>query len=323
MSEKLQKVLARAGLGSRREIEGWIAAGLVRVNGQLATIGDRVDLKDQISVRGRLIKAQELLTPSTQVLLYNKPEDELVTRSDEKGRETVFSRLPKPEAGRWIAIGRLDVNTTGLLLLTNNGELANRLMHPSHEVERTYLVRVFGEVSNEVIALLLKGVPLDDGMARFDAVEPLKGMEPTNSINRWYKVMLREGRNREVRRLWESQGVRVSRLKRIAFGQISLPKTLKLGHSQLASIEQVNSLLLSVGLPAQPVLVHERKLRNMRPSYRTSETRQSVSRSKAKAQEESRTSYQVDQGKAKVALSLASKRRARRTWRDDADEYID
>jgi len=206
MNEKLQKVLARAGMGSRREIEGWISAGLVRLNGHVATLGERVNEGDQIQIRGRLIKAEELLQPVTQVLLYNKREDELVTRSDEKGRETIFEKLPKPDSGRWIAIGRLDINTTGLILLTNNGELANRLMHPSREIEREYLVRVFGEVSKEICDKLVKGVMLDDGVANFDKLEPLKSFEPTDSINRWYKVTLLEGRNREVRRLWESQG---------------------------------------------------------------------------------------------------------------------
>ena len=261
MNEKLQKVLARAGMGSRREIEGWISAGLVRLNGHVATLGERVSETDQIQIRGRLIKAEELLQPVTQVLLYNKREDELVTRSDEKGRETIFEKLPKPDSGRWIAIGRLDINTTGLLLLTNNGELANRLMHPSREIEREYLVRVFGEVSKEICDKLVKGVPLDDGMANFDKLEPLKSFEPTDSINRWYKVTLLEGRNREVRRLWESQGVRVSRLKRTAFAGISLPKTLRLGHAQLATRDQINDLLAAVELPALPLVEQQRAKR--------------------------------------------------------------
>lgn len=247
MSEKVQKVLARAGLGSRREIEAWISAGLVKINGSLAKLGDRVGGRDEIHVRGRRLTAQDLLAPETQVLLYHKPENELVTRSDEKGRETVFAHLPKPKSGRWIAVGRLDINTTGLLLLTNNGELANRLMHPSQAVERSYLVRVFGEVSPEILARLLSGVTLEDGMAQFDSVVPML-TEETDSLNRWYLVTLLEGRNREVRRLWESQGVRVSRLKRIAFGGVSLPKNLKQGKSQLAMPDQVNALLALVGL---------------------------------------------------------------------------
>lgn len=249
MDEKLQKVLARAGLGSRREIEAWISAGFVKVNGQVAKLGDRVSEKDQLQVRGRKLSPQELATPITEVILYNKPENELVTRSDEQGRDTVFARLPKPKSGRWIAVGRLDVNTTGLLLLTNNGELANRLMHPSQSIERAYLVRVFGEVSKEILDKLVQGVPLEDGMANFDKLEPLKSFEPTDSINRWYKVTLLEGRNREVRRLWESQGVQVSRLKRIAFANISLPKTLRQGKTMPISLEQINSLLSMVDLP--------------------------------------------------------------------------
>ncbi len=268
MNEKLQKVLARAGMGSRREIEGWISAGLVRLNGHVVTLGERVNEGDQIQIRGRLIKAEELLQPATQVLLYNKREDEVVTRSDEKGRETIFDSLPKPDSGRWIAIGRLDINTTGLLLLTNNGELANRLMHPSREIEREYLVRVFGEVSKEICDKLVKGVMLDDGMARFDKLEPLKSFEPTDSINRWYKVTLLEGRNREVRRLWENQGVRVSRLKRTAFAGILLPKTLRLGHAQLATRDQINDLLTAVELPPMPIIEQQRAKRPYNSSGR-------------------------------------------------------
>ena len=248
MTEKLQKVLARAGLGSRREIEAWISAGLVRVNGEPANLGTRVGGRDEIQVRGRRLTALDLITPETQVLLYNKPEGELVTRSDEKGRETVFEHISKPKSGRWIAVGRLDINTTGLLLLTNNGELANRLMHPSQAVERSYLVRVFGEVSPEILERLQAGVSLEDGMAKFDTVMPMLS-EETDSLNRWYMVTLLEGRNREVRRLWESQGVRVSRLKRIAFGGISMPQSLKLGKSQAATPDQINHLLGLVGLP--------------------------------------------------------------------------
>lgn len=335
MTEKLQKVLARAGLGSRREIEGWIVAGLVRVNGRLAQVGDRVGLKDQIMVRGRLIKTQELLTPVTQVLLYNKPEGELVTRSDEKGRETIFDKLPKTQGGRWIAIGRLDINTTGLMLLTNNGELANRLMHPSQEIERAYLVRVFGEVSLDILERLQKGVPLDDGMANFDEVQPLKGMEPSESINQWYKVTLREGRNREVRRLWESQGVRVSRLKRISFGSISLPKSLRLGHSQLATADQVNALLSAVDLPTQAVNAQDRRARPMsRTGYgmdkRTGgkpmmqDKGERSERSDRQDRAGDKKTYKVDHGKAKPTLPLTRKSTsARRTWRDDEDEYID
>lgn len=251
MKEKLQKVLARAGLGSRREIEDWIRAGLVKVNGQVVDVGERVGLRDRIQVRGRLLKSEELLPPLTQILLYHKPEGELVTRSDEQGRETVFARLPKPLGGRWIAIGRLDINTIGLLLLTNNGELARRLMHPSFEVTREYLVRVFGELSDDLRKKLLSGVTLDDGEARFDALEPMITDEPTESLNRWYKVTLREGRNREVRRLWEQVGMQVSRLKRSAFGPVVLPKSLRQGQSQLATAAQVNALLTLVDLPEQ------------------------------------------------------------------------
>lgn len=263
MSEKIQKVLARAGLGSRREIEAWIQAGLVKVNARVAKLGERVDEHDQLWVRGRLVHTRALAIPETEVILYHKPENELVTRSDEQGRETVFARLPKPKSGRWIAIGRLDVNTTGLLLFTNNGDLANRLMHPSYAIERHYLVRVFGEVAPEVLQRLQTGVPLDDGMARFDQLTPLKSTEPSDALNRWYRVSLLEGRNREVRRLWESQGVKVSRLKRIAFAGISLPKSLRQGKTQVASHAQINALLSQVGLaPMQQALRAQRSHRH-------------------------------------------------------------
>lgn len=352
MDEKLQKVLARAGLGSRREIEAWISAGFVKVNGQVAKLGDRVSDKDQLQVRGRRLSPQELATPVTEVILYNKPENELVTRSDEMGRDTIFARLPKPKSGRWIAVGRLDVNTTGLLLLTNNGELANRLMHPSQAIERAYLVRVFGEVSKDILDKLVKGVPLEDGMANFDKLEPLKSFEPTDSINRWYKVTLLEGRNREVRRLWESQGVQVSRLKRIAFGNINLPKTLRQGKTMPASLEQINGLLTMVDLPkmeapeprkaARPFNRDGTRMSFSPYSKRDDRDDDSTDGSRgANERRPSRTSLSetrqrgrlptprkvmsVDRGQAQTQQrpTLSRKPSPRKTWRDNDDDYID
>ncbi len=224
-TEKLQKVLARSGLGSRREMEVVIDAGLVTVNGHVAVLGDRITGQERITVKGRpvTLKAEDDLP--RRVIMYNKPEGELVTRKDPEGRRTVFDHLPKLRGERWIAIGRLDINTAGLLLFTNDGELANRLMHPSHQVEREYAVRVMGEVTDEMQQAMRDGVMLEDGLASFSAIQLVGG----EGINVWYHVVINEGRNREVRRLWESQGVTVSRLKRVRYGNISLDKRTKMG----------------------------------------------------------------------------------------------
>ncbi len=225
MSEKIQKILANAGLGSRRQIEKWISENRVSVNGQIAKLGDRMTLDDKVRVDGREVNLVKSAAKKTRVLLYHKPEGEICTRSDPEGRPTVFDHLPMLRNGRWISIGRLDFNTSGVLLLTNDGELANRLMHPSSEIEREYAVRVQGQVSPEMIKNLKKGVKLEDGMAHFEKISD-EGGEGTNH---WYHVMVKEGRNRLVRRLWESQGVKVSRLIRIRFGSILLPRLLRRG----------------------------------------------------------------------------------------------
>lgn len=251
--EKLQKMLARAGLGSRREIETWIEAGRVEVNGEIAKLGDRAGPADQIRVDGRLLPAIALETPRTRVLAYHKPEGEVTTRSDPEGRPTVFERLPRLRGSRWVSIGRLDINTQGLLLLTNDGELANRLMHPSREIEREYAVRVLGEVDDAVLARLRQGVELEDGKARFDDIVEAGG----SGANRWYHVVIKEGRHREVRRLWESQGVTVSRLMRVRYGAVALPPGLRAGDWRELDEQVVNTLRISVGLsplpPGKPV----------------------------------------------------------------------
>ncbi|MGQ0545762.1 MAG: pseudouridine synthase [Betaproteobacteria bacterium] len=218
-AERLQKLLAAAGLGSRREIEQWIAAGRVTVDGKVAGLGQRALPTQEIAVDGKRVGART--SAAARVLIYHKPVGELVTRSDPEGRPTVFSRLPP---GRWIAVGRLDINTSGLLLLTDSGELANRLMHPRYEVEREYLARVQGEVD---VGKLLGGIDLEDGRAAFERVEPWG--EKKAGRNRWYRVMLREGRKREVRRLFEALGARVSRLVRVRYGPVSLPRDLAPG----------------------------------------------------------------------------------------------
>ena len=225
MSEKIQKVLAAAGLGSRRQIEVWISEGRIAVNGVKAKLGDRIEGDEQVHVDGREIHLVPSQSQRTRVLMYHKPEGELCTRSDPEGRPTVFDHLPQLRNGRWISVGRLDFNTSGLLLLTNDGELANKLMHPSSEVEREYAARVQGEVTPAILRRLKKGVELEDGVARFEEIADGGG----EGVNHWYNVIVKEGRNRVVRRLWESQELRVSRLMRVRFGALNLPRSLRRG----------------------------------------------------------------------------------------------
>ncbi|KMJ44234.1 23S rRNA pseudouridine(2605) synthase RluB [Xenorhabdus khoisanae] len=250
-TEKLQKVLARSGHGSRREIEGYIQQGRISIDGKTATLGDRIEVKPSVKVRldGRILTIKEPQKTVCRVLAYYKPEGELCTRHDPEGRPTVFDRLPKMQGARWIAVGRLDINTCGLLLFTTDGELANRLMHPSCEVEREYAVRVFGEVDNAKLRQLTQGVQLEDGPASFKTVT-FKGGE---GINQWYNVTLTEGRNREVRRLWEAVGVQVSRLIRVRYGDINLPKGLPRGGWTELGLEQTNYLRQLVGLGEEVV----------------------------------------------------------------------
>ena len=244
--EKLQKVLARAGLGSRREMERVIADGRVRVNGQPAQLGDRVGPDDSISVDGKKISADCAVRERPRVLLYNKPEGEICSRKDPEGRRTVYERLPKLKSGRWISIGRLDFNTSGLLLFTNDGDLANKLMHPSSNIDREYLIRIQGEVGEGMCQRLREGVMLEDGMARFtDIVEG-----PGEGKNRWFYCVVMEGRNREVRRLWESQGVNVSRLKRVRYGNIFIPSHVRVGQWIELNDKEVSELAVTAGLDA-------------------------------------------------------------------------
>jgi len=222
-SVKLQKVLASHGFGSRRVMEQWIEAGRIKVNGKVATIGDRVTGEDRIAVDGRLISQKAV---RHRVLLYNKPAGEICSRDDPEGRPSVYKKLPRIKNQRWISVGRLDFNTTGLLLFTTDGELANRLMHPSAQIEREYAVRILGEVTDKKLRHMKEGVLLEDGIASFSDIR--KGKDE-GSANQWYYVVLMEGRNREVRRLWESQGLTVSRLKRVRFGSFFIPSAIKAG----------------------------------------------------------------------------------------------
>lgn len=249
MTEKLQKVLARAGFGSRREIESWISEGRISVNGKLATLGDRVSATDVIRVDGHVVSKTRLeQSHRCRVLLYHKPVGEVTSRNDPEGRPTVFDNLPGLRNGRWIAVGRLDINTSGLLLFTNDGELANRLMHPSYTIEREYAVRVLGEVAPETLQQLREGVELEDGPARFNAIVDGGG----EGANHWYHVTLDEGRNREVRRLWESQGVTVSRLIRVRYGPIAMPRRIRPGRWEELKGEELSLLRQSVGLEEAP-----------------------------------------------------------------------
>ena len=247
--EKLQKVLARAGQGSRREIESIIAENRVSVDGKIATLGDRINVNSGVKVRidGNLINLTQAQKEVCRVLMYYKPEGELCTRHDPEGRATVFDRLPRLTGARWIAVGRLDINTSGLLLFTTDGELANRLMHPSREVEREYSVRVFGAVDDAMLNRLKKGVQLEDGPANFKEIKFVGGV----GMNQWFDVTLMEGRNREVRRLWESQGIQVNRLIRIRYGNIKLMKNLPRGGWQEMELADVNYLRELVGLPPE------------------------------------------------------------------------
>ena len=284
MSEKLQKVLANAGFGSRREMEKWIEQGRINVNGKVAELGERVELSDKILVDGRSI-TREQQNPVCRILMYNKPEGELCTRSDPEGRQTVFDRLPAITPGRWIAVGRLDINTSGLLLFTNDGELANRMMHPKHEIEREYAVRVFGEVDNKVLAKLTKGVQLEDGVAKFTKV--VRRAADEEAINQWFDVTLSEGRNREVRRMWESQDLQVSRLIRLRYGEIELQKRLPQGGWVELELTELNALRKSVGLPPETQsLINERK--NKLDHVRISRMRRSVKKHKLKQRQSHR-----------------------------------
>ncbi len=244
MGVRLQKFIANAGMGSRREVEGWIKEGLIRRNGHEAILGEQVEEGDDLTINKRFYRVASQGYVNRKVLIYHKPEGEICTTSDPEGRRTVFDHLPKLRAGRWIVVGRLDINSLGLLLFTNDGELANKLMHPSSEVERKYSVRVMGEVSDGMLENLKQGVMLEDGIASFDDIKHAGG----EGINQWYDVILKEGRNREVRRLWESQDLVVSRLIRVQYGPIYLPKWLSRGKFADLDKTQIHLLLRKVGL---------------------------------------------------------------------------
>lgn len=243
--QRLQKALAALGLGSRRAIEDWIRAGRVQVDGRPADLGQRVGPQSRVTVDGRAVDlaGASVAHVGTTVLGYHKPLGEVTTRSDPQGRPTVFDRLPPPPAGRWIVVGRLDFNTSGLLLFTNDGGLAHRLMHPSSEVEREYLVRVRDHPDAATLERLRRGVTLEDGPARFDRLEA----QGSSEGHAWFRVTLHEGRNREVRRLWSAVGHEVSRLTRLRYGPVSLPEDLRPGEARVLPPALVAELLQVAG----------------------------------------------------------------------------
>ena len=245
--QKLQKVLANLGLGSRRKMERWIEEGRVTVDGSVATLGDRVHAGQALRLDGKPLEVDA--AEQVRVLLYHKPVREVCSRDDPEGRKTVFERLPKLKSGRWISVGRLDFNTSGVLLFTTDGALANALMHPSNAIEREYLVRVMGRVDEPMLERLKDGVELDDGPARFSDIQEGGG----DGINRFFYVVLMEGRNREVRRLWESQGTTVSRLKRVRYGEVFLPSKLKKGQWLELPQRDVDVIYQMAGLPTKDV----------------------------------------------------------------------
>jgi 23S rRNA pseudouridine2605 synthase len=254
MSERIHKVLAAAGVASRRAVERLIAEGRVAVNGAPAAIGQKIGPRDRVTLDGRSLRLARDLEPP-RALLYKKRVGELVTRADPEGRRTVFRKLPRLASGRWIAVGRLDLNSSGLLLLTNDGELARRLTHPRFGIEREYAVRVLGAPDAAALARLRRGVRLADGMARFEALDPLddfaddEGERRSAPANRWYRAVLREGRHREVRRLFESQGLTVSRLIRVRYGPIELGRGIKSGSYRELTADELAALYAAVDLP--------------------------------------------------------------------------
>jgi 23S rRNA pseudouridine2605 synthase len=243
-TDRIQKVLANAGYGSRREIEEWIRLNRIKVNGLPVSLGDRIGAHDRVSLDGKLLKFQQTVTAALRIIAYNKPAGQICTRKDSAGRPTVFDKLPKIQNARWVNIGRLDINTHGLILFTNNGTVANRLMHPSSEIEREYAVRVLGTATKEQLLVLQTGIELDDGVASFISIAD-KGGE---GVNHWYHIVIKEGRNREVRRLWESQGLKVSRLIRVRYGPYKLPRFKSTGDCWELSKKECDDLLIAAAM---------------------------------------------------------------------------
>ncbi len=275
--EKLQKVLARSGYGSRREMERWIGEGRFSINSVKAKLGDRVSRHDVVELDGRIIELISEIDSPRRVLIYNKPVGEVSTRHDPEGRPTVYDHLPPLKNGRWIAIGRLDINTSGLLIFTTDGQLANQLMHPSANIDREYAVRVLGNIDEEMINRLKEGVLLEDGMAKFSDVQFFDG----DGANKWYHCVVMEGRNREVRRLWESQGIKVSRLKRVRYGTIFMPSDVKIGTWKELDLKEVKNLSKYLNLgDKKPLKLKPAEKAGLDRRYKNQRIRQEVGRKK-------------------------------------------
>lgn len=262
--ERIQKVLARMGLGSRREIESWIKAGRIMVNGKLAKLGDSITTDDRVQLDKKQIKFPRKTDSRPKVITYHKPAGEICTRKDAEGRTTVFSKLPRLKGARWVSIGRLDINTYGLLLFTNDGDLANRLMHPSSNIDREYAVRVVGKVNEDMLKRLQAGVELEDGPAHFSDIVDSGG----DGANHWYHVTLMEGRNHEVKRLWESQGITVSRLIRVRFGPIILPRNSRTGTIRELDDKELDALYEWANFKPQVASSSIRVSRSTKPAGR-------------------------------------------------------
>lgn len=266
--ERIQKALARQGLGSRRQIENWIKEGQIRLNGQVVELGQLVETGDVVIYNGRKIHIRDALETLPRVLMYHKPEGEVCTRSDPDGRPTIFDKLPPLKHSRWINVGRLDLNTSGLILLTDSGDLANSLMHPSNQIQREYAVRVMGKATPEQLKQLTHGVELEDGPARFeDIVERINDDEffpQASGLNHWYHVVLMEGRNREVRRMWEAVGLKVSRLMRVRYGSVFLSKSLRPGRHKELEASEIRELAELVGIQYSKELKSAKSVVNAR-----------------------------------------------------------
>jgi len=280
--ERIQKALARQGLGSRRQIESWIKDGLIKLNGEQVELGQQVEAGDVVMHSGRKIIIRDVQLTLPRVLMYHKPEGEVCTRNDPEGRPTIFEHAPGLKHSRWIAVGRLDINTSGLILLTDDGDLANKLMHPSSQLQREYAVRVMGKASPEQLKKLTHGVELEDGKARFeDIVETTMNdgvSARSTSFNRWYHVVLMEGRNREVRRMWEAVDMKVSRLMRVRYGSVLMTKSNRPGRFYELEPDAIRELGELAGIEYDPSLrsgVPVRKVFRMQGRKQTSRGRRS------------------------------------------------